>query len=213
MALNDGVLADLGIDPITAAAAASAVYSIAKGMFGPSEIAQMRHEWNKQVDFVYDKYKALLPTLPKWQADVVLVDINKFWGWTHPNNVLRNGVWYEEDLGKPGLQEADYRRAFAWLQAREISWNTMSPPLAQAAVAPGETVQVTAAQMIKKLGSREAYERILAAEAAGVVTTIDPSGAVVQTAPGAVVPEEAGFNLPVLLGIGGVIAWALLGKK
>jgi len=196
---NDGVLAGLGIDPVTIALAAGAIYNLTKSWFGPGKVAQMRHEYVAAGDRLIAKYRGLIPSLPEWVRPVVSADVDTFWLKMHPQWEMRNGQLVT-NLSNPPASESDYQNAFGWMEGREAVWSTMKPP---EAVAPRAVTTVTP--------SGAAVTTVTPSGA--VVRTIDQSGYVVQTAVPGGVPQQAGYNLPVMLAVGGVLAWLLLGKK
>jgi hypothetical protein len=188
--LNDGVLAGLGFDPAIIAKVGELDMNWRKEflskLFGPTREFQERQTCRDAGARILKDVKALIPSLPEWIQQTVTDDREEF----------------RQKMIRPNMNASDYKAAISWIEGRKDSWQLML-----------QEGPITPAQMIQKLGSREAYEKILEAEASGYVTTVTPSGAVVSTPPSGVAFQEAGFNLPMMLVVGGVLAWLLLGRK
>lgn len=182
--LNDGLLADLGFDPVTATVVATVVSKIVS--FGPTQEFRERQAYRDAGAEILAKVKALIPSLPQWIQKTVTDDREEF----------------RQKMIRPNMKLSDYKAAVAWIEGREGAWQIM---LQQGPSATGADVPSGGADL-----RRQIYVNTLRREAGDVVT---PSGAGVVTAPSAVIPQEAGFNWPVMVVIGGALAWLLLGQK
>lgn len=104
---------------------------------------------------------------------------------------------FRQKMIRPNMKVADYKAAIAWIQGREAAWQVMAPPGARV---PSEDVPIAPARVIFKNG-------------VPAVTSILPSAGVAPAPSSGVAFQEAGFNLPMMLVVGGVLAWLLLGRK
>lgn len=194
MALNDGVLAGLGFDPVTVGVVASVAVKVA-GMFGPSQEFLERQAYRDAGAEILAKIKAIIPSLPQWIQKTVTDDREEF----------------RQKLIRPDMKTSDYKAAIAWMQGREAAWQLMlqQGPTSVGAVVPSAGFEIPPGMTPDEL-RRQIYVNTLRREAGDVVA---PSGAGVVTSPSAVVPLEAGFSWPVLLVIGGIVAAVAFGSK
>jgi hypothetical protein len=196
MALNDGVLADVGfIDPVTATVVASVVSQFVS--FGPTQEFLERQAYRDAKDEIVAKYKAIMPSLKDWQRAIVSKDLDEF--------VHR--------MTRDNMKLNDYKAAMAWFAGREVAWQSMTGPEPSLQLEPG----MTAGDLRRRI-----YEGTYraAAERGELPLGVTPGTPVPEfvTAPAGVAPvgvveQTAGFNLPVMLAVGGVLAWLLLGQK
>ena len=175
--LNDGVLAALGFDPVTATVVASVVSKIVS--FGPTQEFRERQAYRDAGAQILSKVKALIPSLPQWIQKTVTDDREEF----------------RQKMIRPNMKLSDYKAAVAWIEGREQAWQLMLQQGPTTVVTPGVvTLPVVTPRVVTP----------------GVVTPGVVTPGVVT--PG-VVPLAAGFNWPVILAVGGVLAWLFLGKK
>lgn len=196
MALNDGVLADVGfIDPVTATVVASVVSSFIS--FGPTKEFQERQAYRDAGAEVIAKYKAIMPSLKDWQRAIVSKDLDEF--------------VYRMTRDKMGV--SDYKAAMAWFAGREVAWQSMPGPEPSVQIEPG----MTASDLRRRIYEGTWREAAGRGELPLGVTPGTPVPEFVTqpagVAPAGVVEQTAGFNLPVMLAVGGALAWFLLGQK
>lgn len=196
MALNDGVLADVGfIDPVTATVVASVVSQFVS--FGPTQEFLERQAYRDAKDEIVSKYKALMPSLKDWQRSIVSKDLDEF--------VFR--------MTRDNMKLNDYKAAMAWFAGREVAWQSMAGPEPPVQLEPG----MTATDLRRRIYEGTWREAAARGEFPLGVTAGTPIPEFVTepagVAPVGVVPEVAGFNWPVIVVVGGVLAYLALGKK
>lgn len=194
--LNDSLLADLGfIDPVTATVVATVVSKIVS--FGPTQEFLERQAYRDAGAEILAKLKALIPSLPEWLREVVSNDRKEF--------------LYK--ITRDNMKLSDYKAVMAWMQGREAAWQTMTAPEPSVQIEPG----ITPSDLRRRIYEGTYREAAARGELPLGVTPGTPVPEFVTqpagVSPTAVVPQEAGFNLPVMLAAAGVLAWLLLGQK
>ncbi len=133
MALNDGVLADVGlIDPVTGVMVATTIAKIFGS--GPTQAFQDRQAYRDAGAVILAKLKALIPTLPEWLREIVAND--------------RKVFLYK--ITRDNMKLADYKAVMAWMQGRETAWQAMTAPKAPVRIEPGVILKGTVREAVAR---------------------------------------------------------------
>lgn len=132
--LNDRLVSSqLGVDPVTAAAAAASLLKTTGILsVGPTPEFQKRENLRKAISAMITKVEAMLPGMPANVQTVVKADIAE----------LRARV------NRENMKADDYRNAISWFEGRSALWPTIQP---EAGVSqPKTSVTITAPTTLKK---------------------------------------------------------------